>query len=117
MNYWPVLTRTVAKSLTEWWGCILVLSPLRESQLSYGVIASILARSATECRHRGTFGTLLLVFFLLRGVLSNEALLGLVSMDRGRDGLSAPQKVGKDIRKCIIDGQPVSVTVVAVKRG
>jgi hypothetical protein len=32
VNYWPTLTRTVAKSLTEWWGRTLVLSPLRESQ-------------------------------------------------------------------------------------
>ena len=43
VNYWPALTATVAKSLTEWWDLTLILSPLRESQLSYGATASILA--------------------------------------------------------------------------
>ena len=43
VNYWPALTPTVAKSLTEWWGPTLVLSPLRESRLFYGVTAFILA--------------------------------------------------------------------------
>ena len=57
----------------------------------------------------------LLVFFLLRGA-SKEALLGFASMDRGRDGLPAPQKgweFGKGTRKCIISGQPVSVTCLS----
>jgi hypothetical protein len=58
----------------------------------------------------------LLVFSLLKVVLSNEALLKLINIDRGRDRLPAPKKVEKDIRKCIINGQPVPVTVVAVKR-
>jgi hypothetical protein len=38
---------------------------------------------------REHLGPLLLVFSSLRGVLSNEVLLGLASMDRGRDGLFA----------------------------
>jgi hypothetical protein len=43
VNYRPAMTPTVAKSLTERWGPTLVLSSLRESQLSYGATASILA--------------------------------------------------------------------------
>jgi hypothetical protein len=62
VNYWPAPIPTVAKSLTEWWGRILVLSPLGESQLSYGATASIPARSEQSVDIRGTFGPPLLVF-------------------------------------------------------
>jgi hypothetical protein len=58
VNYWPALTPTVAKSLTEWWGRILVLSPLGESQLSYGATASIPARSAQSVDIGGHLGPL-----------------------------------------------------------
>ena len=75
VNYWPALTPTVAKSLTEWWGRILVLSPLGESQLSYSATASIPARSAQSVDIGGHLGPPLLVFSLLRGGPSNEALL------------------------------------------
>jgi len=58
VNYWPTLTPTAAKSLTEWWGRTLVLSTLRESQLSYGAIASIPARSAQSVDIGGYLGPL-----------------------------------------------------------
>ena len=59
MNYWPALTPTVAKSLTKWWDPILVLSPLRESQLFYSVTASILTLTGNRVSTWGGYlGTL-----------------------------------------------------------
>jgi hypothetical protein len=54
---------------------------------------------------------------VLREVLSNEALPGLTSIGRGRNRLSTPQKIREDTRKCIIDGQPVLVTIITVEQG
>jgi len=77
VNYWSALTPTVAKSLTEWWGRILVLfsservlALLRRDGLYPGPIC-------TEGRHRGTFGPPLLTFSLLRR--GRERLAGEVS--------------------------------------
>jgi hypothetical protein len=96
MNYRPALTRTVARSMTES-PALLRRDSLYPSPISY--IASAMGSLLDS--------PLLAFSFSERSPQPGADRIGKAWTEEGR---------GPDTRKCIFDGKPVSLTVVAVMR-